>query len=115
MNSGLTRLHPRAGFGADRLTRRPEDDGATIVTAASCDVRQALQTVPDAGEVAELLEENQAFLESCPRQLKIALVQSNVAESVEDERHSHHVFGFTLQCQGLLADFRRSCPLATLE
>ena len=75
-------------------------------------MRQPLQTVPDAREVAELVVEGKAFLEPCAREFEIALVQSDVAERVKDERDSQGVFGLTLQRQRFLAALGRSARLA---
>ena len=72
-------MHFEAGFDADRLTRGPQYDGATIVTAPSGGVGETFQTGPDTAEVAEL----PARLEVQALRLgQLAILQDAVAEAV---------------------------------
>ena len=89
--------------------------GTTVLTATGRDMREPLQTPCDAGNVAELLGEDQAFLEPRARALKVALLQSRVAQRVKDEFHSPFVLGVTVQCQSFFEDLQRPARLADAQ
>src|SRR2546426_12481187 len=86
-----------------------------ILSEGGRDLRQSLQTPRCAGEMAEFLRENERFLEPCAREFQIALVQSCVAQRVEDELGSPCVLRVTVQRQGLLEELSGSGRLAEVH